>query len=71
MLHRMRKGRVMRFFVKNIVWETDGERPEQLLPKEAWVECDDEEKVANALSDIYGWLISELEIIERVEKPPE
>lgn len=53
------------FHVRGIVWETDGKRP--ALPDEARVECESEEGVANALSDAYGWLVSEIAVIEEVD----
>jgi hypothetical protein len=49
--------------VKNIEWETDGEDPAQLgLPFHASVDVDDEEDVADALSDEYGWLVRGYEL---------
>ncbi|WP_164738672.1 hypothetical protein [Xanthomonas euvesicatoria] len=46
------------FHVRGIVWETDGKRP--VLPSEATVECESEEGIAEALSDRYGWLVTEI-----------
>ena len=53
------------FHVRGIVWETDGKRPS--LPAEATVECESEEAIADALSDAYGWLVSEIAFVEEVD----
>ncbi|MBO9740138.1 hypothetical protein J7432_14215 [Xanthomonas axonopodis pv. begoniae] len=53
------------FHVRGIVWETDGKRPK--LPTEATVECASEEDIADALSDAYGWLVSEIAVVEEIE----
>ncbi|MEB2231000.1 hypothetical protein [Xanthomonas arboricola] len=53
------------FHVRGIVWETDGERP--ALPAEATVECESEADIADALSDAYGWLVSEIAVVEEIE----
>ncbi|CAD7718056.1 hypothetical protein LMG31886_26650 [Xanthomonas hydrangeae] len=53
------------FRVRGIVWETDGKRPK--LPTEATVECASEEDIADALSDAYGWLVSEIAFVEEVD----
>ncbi|ASK93088.1 hypothetical protein KWH04_23315 [Xanthomonas campestris pv. trichodesmae] len=53
------------FRVRGIVWETDGERP--ALPTDAKVECESEEHIADALSDAYGWLVSEIAVVEEFE----
>ncbi|WP_115553523.1 hypothetical protein [Xanthomonas arboricola] len=53
------------FHVRGIVWETDGKRP--VLPDEATVECENEEDIADALSDAYGWLVSEIAFVEEFE----
>lgn len=50
------------FHVRGIVWETDGKRP--ALPDEARVECESEEGIADALSDAYGWLVSDFVVVE-------
>jgi len=50
------------FHVRGIVWETDGKRP--ALPVEATVECESEEDIADALSDAYGWLVSNFVVVE-------
>ncbi|KAB7766708.1 MULTISPECIES: hypothetical protein [unclassified Xanthomonas] len=52
------------FHVRGIVWETDGKRP--ALPAEATVECESEEGIADALSDAYGWLVSEFVVVEEI-----
>lgn len=49
------------FKVKNIEWDTNGKRVK--LPSEAIVECEDEEQIANTLSDIHGWLIYDFEVV--------
>ena len=53
------------FHVRGIVWETDGKRP--ALPVEATVECESEADIADALSDAYGWLVSEIAFVEEVD----
>ncbi|MEA9794534.1 hypothetical protein VDG07_04050 [Xanthomonas campestris pv. raphani] len=53
------------FHVRGIVWETDDKRP--ALPGEATVECESEEDIADALSDAYGWLVSEIAFVEEVD----
>ncbi|MBV6790469.1 hypothetical protein ACWJKH_06935 [Xanthomonas axonopodis pv. cassiae] len=50
------------FHVRGIVWKTDGKRP--VLPSEATVECESEEGIAEALSDRYGWLVTEIAAVE-------
>ncbi|MXV05910.1 MULTISPECIES: hypothetical protein [unclassified Xanthomonas] len=50
------------FYVRGIVWETDGKSP--ALPMEATVECESEEHIADALSDTYGWLVSDFVVVE-------
>ncbi|UYK83730.1 hypothetical protein NG827_14810 [Xanthomonas sacchari] len=53
------------FHVRGIVWETDGKRP--ALPDEARVECESEEGIADALSDAYGWLVSDFVVVEETD----
>ncbi|KLA94572.1 MULTISPECIES: hypothetical protein [Xanthomonas] len=53
------------FHVQGIVWETDGKRP--ALPMEATVECESEEDIADALSDAYSWLVSEIAVVEEID----
>ncbi|MGN3935199.1 hypothetical protein ABVB18_03805 [Xanthomonas citri pv. mangiferaeindicae] len=53
------------FRVRGIVWEIDGKRP--ALPGEATVECESEADIADALSDAYGWLVSEIAVVEEIE----
>ncbi|MFA4226382.1 hypothetical protein P2C08_08975 [Xanthomonas perforans] len=53
------------FHVREIVWETDGKRP--ALPDKARVECESEEGIADALSDAYGWLVSDFVVMEELE----
>ncbi|MBZ3928778.1 hypothetical protein [Xanthomonas citri] len=50
------------FRVRGIVWETGGKRP--ALPGEATVECDSEEGIADALSDTYGWVVSDFAVVD-------
>ncbi|NYI19764.1 hypothetical protein FHR53_001022 [Xanthomonas arboricola] len=50
------------FHVRGIVWKTDGKRPK--LPSEATVECVSEEGIADALSDAYGWLVSDFAVVD-------
>lgn len=50
------------FRVRGIVWETDGKHP--VLPTEATVECVSEEDIADALSDAYGWLVSDFVVVD-------
>lgn len=41
--------------VSNIVWDTDGQAVD--LPANAIVECDDEDEIAETLTDAYGWCV--------------
>ena len=53
------------FRVTDIEWDTDGVDPSDLnLPIETVIEADDEDEVADALSDKYGWCIFGLNIEE-------
>lgn len=47
----------MKYHVTHIDWDTDGEDVED-LPTEAFVECDDEEEIADTLSEHFGWCIN-------------
>ncbi|MDV2451820.1 hypothetical protein [Xanthomonas hortorum] len=53
------------FHVRGIVWGTDGKRP--ALPMEATVECESEEDIAEALSDAYGWLVSDFSVVDSAD----
>jgi hypothetical protein len=61
--------RMVRFQATNIDWETDGKRVRG-LPRSAVVEvecycmqsCECEDRVADELSDAYGWLIKGMEV---------
>ncbi|MBO9757861.1 hypothetical protein [Xanthomonas phaseoli] len=53
------------FNVRGIVWETDGKRP--ALPAEVTVECESEDGIAEALSDRYGWLVSDFVAVEEFD----
>ena len=50
----------------NIVWETDGE--DITLPTEVelpnYIEADDYDAINNYLSDEYGWLVSNYDVVE-------
>lgn len=46
----------MKYLVRGINWDTDGEVVEG-LPWRAIVECDEPEDIADTLSDIYGFCI--------------
>ncbi|MEA9895045.1 hypothetical protein VDG04_00225 [Xanthomonas campestris pv. raphani] len=37
------------------------------MPAEVTVECESEEGIADALSDAYGWLVSEIAVVEEIE----
>ncbi|MCP3043096.1 hypothetical protein [Xanthomonas euvesicatoria] len=50
------------FRVRGIVWETDGKHP--VLPTEATVECASEEDIVDALSDTYGWVVSDFAVVD-------
>ena len=53
----------MQFKATNIKWDTDGEDVEELgLPTETLIEADDEFEVADALSDKFGWCVSDLDV---------
>jgi hypothetical protein len=54
-----------KFNVINIEWDTDGKSPVKLgLPRKRIVEAEDEDGIADALSDEYGWLVSGFEVVE-------
>ncbi|MBB3760798.1 hypothetical protein [Xanthomonas arboricola] len=53
------------FHVQGIVWDTGGKRA--ALPAEATVECEREAGIADALSDAYGWLVSEIAVVEEID----
>lgn len=53
----------MVYEVTNIKWDTDGARVK--LPKNAIVEAEDEDEIADILSDEYGFCIYSLEIKEK------
>ena len=48
-----------KFLAYDINWDTDGADPDELgLPTETTIEADDEESVADALSDLFGWCVN-------------
>ena len=52
-----------RFQARGIVYETDGCKVN--LPETLTVDCEDEEGVADAISEATGWLVASIgEIIE-------
>ncbi|APP77400.1 hypothetical protein EIQ06_00930 [Xanthomonas campestris pv. campestris] len=53
------------FRVRGIVWQTGGKLP--ALPGEATVECESEEGIADALSDTYGWVVSDFVAVEEFD----
>lgn len=53
-----------RFRATGIVYDTDGETVE--LAHSMIVDCDDIEQVADAISDVTGWLVSSIENIEEL-----
>ncbi|MFC0156249.1 hypothetical protein ACFFJ4_22495 [Xanthomonas dyei] len=53
------------FHVQGIVWDTDGKRA--ALPAEAKVECENEEDIADALSNAYGWLVSDFAVVDSAD----
>ena len=48
------------FNVTNIVWDTDDEVLD--LPTEEVVECDNEDRISDMLSDMYGWCVESYSI---------
>lgn len=54
-----------KFYVSNIIWDTDGETVD--LPDTAVVEAEDDSEVLDVLSDEYGWLIESCTIEEMSE----
>ena len=50
--------------VTDIVWDTDGEPVE--LPPELQLSLDDDDCVADILSDMFGWCVESL-VVERVQ----
>jgi len=55
--------------IKNITWETDGEEVD--LPTEVdlpnGIEPDDYDAINDYLSDTYGWLVIDYQIVARYE----
>lgn len=52
-----------RFYVTDIDWELDGEDVEAVkLPKETVVDASDEDGIADALSDKFGWLVNSFSV---------
>lgn len=45
----------MKFRVHSIVWDTDGKHVD--LPSETTVEADDADRIADSLSDKFGWCV--------------
>lgn len=58
---------MMRFRLRDIEWETDG--ASLGLPRECTVECEDEDGIAEALSDLHGWLVNDFAIDESTSLP--
>lgn len=56
----------MKFYVTNIDWDIDDfdydEEDELNLPSETMVECEDEDFIADALSDEYGFCVNSFTI---------
>lgn len=55
----------MLFKATNIKWDTDGDMDDDDLPTEVIIEAKTEFDVADALSDKYGWTVSELDVTTR------
>lgn len=53
-----------KYLVSGIVYDTDGEEIE--LPNELIVECEDEEQIADTISDMTGWLIESIGSIKKI-----
>lgn len=47
----------MKYFVSDIVWETDFVEDLNSLPTQTYIEAADEDYIADALSDEYGFLV--------------
>lgn len=47
----------MNYFVSDIVWETDFAEDLNTLPTQTYIEAVDEDFIADALSDEYGFLV--------------
>lgn len=45
----------MKFRVHSIIWDTDGEQID--LPSETTIEADDADRIADSLSDKFGWCV--------------
>lgn len=56
----------MKFYVTNIDWDIDDfdydDEDELNLPSETMVECEDEDFIADALSDEYGFCVNSFTI---------
>jgi hypothetical protein len=59
-----------KFKVTDIAWDTDGADLPHDVPLNTEIEAEDEDAVADALSDKYGWCIASLNIEEIVETVP-
>lgn len=53
-----------KFYISDIEWDTDGEKIET-LPTETIIEAENEDEIADKLSDKYGFCIFNLTIKER------
>ena len=56
-----------RFSVFGIDWDCFADPSHYDLPTDSIVECDDEDMVADTLSDEYGWCINSIESIEELD----
>lgn len=46
------------YHIYDIKWDTDGvEQSEYSLPSEIILECEDEDEIADYLSDVYGFCV--------------
>ena len=54
-----------KYKVSGIVWDTDGEHIEN-LPDSLIIICENEDQIADTLSDITGWLVSSIGSIEEI-----
>lgn len=52
----------MMFYVTDIIWAVDEEETLDSLPTDVWVSADEEDGIADALSDEYGFLVESFNI---------
>lgn len=52
----------MRYYITDIDWCVDEAEDLETLPTNIWVKADDEDGIADALSDEYGFLVNSFNV---------